>query len=125
MDKILIIDDEIKLRETICELLLFLGYDVLEAKDGKDGLEKINQFKPDLILCDIMMPLLDGYGFMEIHNLSDYSNIPVIFLSAKVDSRDQEKILALGVKEIFIKPFVIKELQKRIEYYLLPENRLQ
>ncbi|TDD95055.1 response regulator [Flavobacterium cellulosilyticum] len=125
MAKILIIDDEVKLRENICELLLFVGYDVLEARDGIEGLEKLVQFRPDLIICDIMMPLLDGYGFMEKQQLSDYSNIPVIFLSAKLDQKDIEKGLALGVKEFFTKPFVFKELKQSIENYLLSYKKSQ
>jgi two-component system chemotaxis response regulator CheY len=122
MAKILVIDDEVKLRETICELLSFSGYEVVEAQDGKEGIEKVKECKPDLIICDIMMPILDGYGFMEKHQLSNYSNIPVLFLTAKVEQKDQEKGLALGVKAYLTKPFVFKELKQIIEFYLLPEN---
>lgn len=119
MAKILIIDDELRLRETICELLSYAGYDVLDAQDGMDGLEKVQQFVPDLILCDIMMPVLDGYGFMEKHNVSDFSNIPVIFLTARVELKDQEKGNALGIKGYLKKPFVFKELKNSIESQLV------
>jgi two-component system chemotaxis response regulator CheY len=119
MAKILIIDDELRLRETICELLSYAGYDVLDAQDGMDGLEKVQQFVPDLILCDIMMPVLDGYGFMEKHNVSDFSNIPVIFLTARVELKDQEKGNALGIKGYLKKPFVFKELKNIIESQLV------
>ncbi len=122
MTKILIIDDEVKLRETICELLSFVGYDVHEAQDGKEGLEKVKQFKPDLIICDIMMPIMDGYGFMEEHQISDYSSIPVIFLTARVERKDEERGAALGVKGYIKKPFVLKELKQLIESHLSPEN---
>ena len=122
MTKILIIDDEVKLRETICELLSFVGYDVREAQDGKEGLEKVKQFKPDLIICDIMMPIMDGYGFMQEHRVSDYSAIPVIFLSARVEQKDEERAAALGVKGYIKKPFILKELKQLIESHLLPEN---
>lgn len=115
MAKILIIDDELKLRETIYELLSYVGHDVFEAQDGMEGLEKVKQFTPDLILCDIMMPILDGYGFMEEHQLSKYSNIPVIFVTARVEEKDQEKGFALGVKGYFKKPFIFKELKQLIE----------
>ena len=94
MAKILIIDDEKSLRETICELLSYSGYDVRDAQDGMEGLEKVRQFIPDLILCDIMMPILDGYGFMEKHNISDYSNIPVIFLTARIEIKDPKDDIA-------------------------------
>jgi two-component system chemotaxis response regulator CheY len=119
MAKILIIDDELRLRETICELLSYAGYDVLDAQDGMDGLEKVQQFVPDLILCDIMMPVLDGYGFMEKHNVSDFSNIPVIFLTARIELKDQEKGNALGIKGYLKKPFVFKELKNIIESQLV------
>ena len=119
MAKILIIDDELRLRETICELLSYAGYDVLDAQDGMDGLEKVQQFMPDLILCDIMMPVLDGYGFMEKHKISDYSNIPVILLTARVELKDQEKGNALGIKGYLKKPFVFKELKNIIESQLV------
>jgi two-component system chemotaxis response regulator CheY len=119
MAKILIIDDELRLRETICELLSYTGYDVLDAQDGMDGLEKVQQFIPDLILCDIMMPVLDGYGFMEKHKISDYSNIPVILLTARVELKDQEKGNALGIKGYLKKPFVFKELKNIIESQLV------
>lgn len=123
--KILVIDDEVKLRETICELLSFVGYDVLEAQDGIEGLAKVNQFRPNLIICDIMMPILDGYGFMNAHRISDYSHIPVIFLTARVEQKDKEKAIDLGVKEYIKKPFVFKELKQTIEYYLLTENTVK
>jgi DNA-binding response OmpR family regulator len=115
MAKILIIDDELRLRETICELLSYAGYDVLDAQDGIEGLEKVQQFTPDLILCDIMMPILDGYGFMEKHKISDYSNIPVIFLTARIELKDQKKGDALGIKAYLKKPFIFKELKSIIE----------
>lgn len=115
MVKILIIDDEKNLRETICELLSYAGYDVRDAQDGMEGLEKVRQFIPDLILCDIMMPILDGYGFMEKHNISDYSNIPVIFLTAKIEIKDPKKDVALGIKAHIKKPFIFKELKGKIE----------
>lgn len=87
MPRILIIDDEINLRETIAEMLTYLGYDIFLSTDGKDGLEKVKEIQPDLIICDIMMPILDGYGFMELHRTSNYSDIPVLFLSAKVEQK--------------------------------------
>lgn len=119
MAKILIIDDEARLRETICELLSYAGYDVLDAQDGMEGLEKVEEFLPDLILCDIMMPILDGYGFMEKHKISEYSNIPVIFLTARVELQDQEKGNALGIKGYLKKPFIFIELKNIIESQLV------
>ena len=65
MATLLIIDDETVLRETLSELFTMVGHKVVEAADGLDGLEKVKVSKPDLIICDIMMPKLDGYGFVE------------------------------------------------------------
>lgn len=121
MAKLLIIDDEIKLRETICELFRMTGYEVFEAKDGLDGIEKVIQLKPDLIICDIMMPKLDGYGFMEKLNLTHFAQTPVLLLTAKIELADHEKGIALGAKEYIIKPFSFKELKKIVESYL-PKN---
>jgi two-component system chemotaxis response regulator CheY len=120
MAKILIIDDEIKLRETIRELLSFTGYDVIEAQNGEEGLQKVKEFLPDLIMCDIMMPVLDGYGFLKAHLLSDYSDIPVIFATAIIPLRDQKKAFALGVKGYFKKPFIYKELLEAITEHINP-----
>jgi DNA-binding response OmpR family regulator len=122
MATILIIDDEEKLRETICEMLSFVGYDVYQAENGMEGLEKVAQVKPDLIICDIMMPILDGYGFIKEHQLSNYSNIPVIFLTAKVEQKDIENGITTGVKGYIKKPFLLKELKWKIEFYLLAEK---
>ena len=118
MAKILIIDDEETLRITICELLSFVGHKICEAEDGRDGLEKVKEFKLDVILCDIMMPKLDGYGFMEEHIASEYSYIPVIFLSAKIEPKDKKMGGILGVKHFLKKPFVFSELKQLIENYL-------
>lgn len=118
MARILIIDDEETLRITICELLTFVGHKVCEAEDGKDGLEKVKEFEPDIIICDIMMPKLDGYGFMKQHIKSQYSHIPVIFLSAKIEPKDRKIGCSLGVKQFLKKPFVFSDLKELIEHNL-------
>lgn len=118
MIKILIIEDEIKLRETVSELLSLAGYQVTEAKDGLDGLEKVKQTNPDLIICDVMMPKLDGYGFMEQLKKTNYSDIPVLFLTAKTELIDLERGIALGAKAYVLKPFSFKELKLIIEHHL-------
>lgn len=118
MAKILIIDDEETLRLTICELLSFVGHKVYDAEDGKEGLEKVKEFKPDIIICDVMMPKLDGYGFMQKHIASEYSYIPVIFLSAMIEPKDKKKGLSLGIKYFLKKPFAFNELKQLIENQL-------
>jgi DNA-binding response OmpR family regulator len=118
MAKILIIDDEIKLRETIAELFSFINYQVFEAQDGSEGLEKVQEHKPDLIICDVMMPKLDGYGFLEQHQKSNYSKIPVLLLSAKIEEIDEKTGYSLGAKGYLRKPFVFKELKEIVDFHL-------
>ena len=124
MATILIIDDEEKLRETICEMLSFVGYDVYEAKNGMEGLEKVAQLLPNIIICDIMMPILDGYGFIKQHQLSNHSNIPVLFMTAKVEQKDVEDGITVGVRGYIKKPFPFKELKRQIEFHLSFENTI-
>lgn len=121
MPKILIIEDEQALRETVAELLQLGGYNVVVAKDGLEGLEKVQAEVPDLILCDIMMPKLDGYGFLEQHQLSIYSHIPVLLLSAKIESEDEILSIKLGAKGYIRKPFNFLELNRIIRYWIFSE----
>ena len=118
MKKIVIIDDEIKLREALVELFSFIGYEIFEAQDGIEGLEKIALHQPDLILCDVMMPKLDGYGFLRIHLTSKHSSIPVILLTAKTEDNDELIGKQLGAKEYIKKPFSFQELKKIVEKYV-------
>jgi CheY-like chemotaxis protein len=121
MNKILIIDDEINLRETLSELLTYGGNKVYEAENGQQGIEKVKQTKPNLIICDIMMPILDGYGFMEQHEKSQYSHIPVLLISAKAEKVDEDKALNLGARGYLIKPFKYNELIVTINHSLIKE----
>jgi CheY-like chemotaxis protein len=121
MATLLIIDDETVLRETLSELFTMVGHKVIEAVDGFDGLEKVKESKPDLIVCDIMMPKLDGYGFLEHLKLSEYSDIPVVFITARTEMSDQEKGILLGASAYIIKPFSFQELRWIVEYNL--ENK--
>ena len=119
MNKILIIDDEVNLRETINELLTHSGYEVYEAKNAKDALEKIKKIEPNLILCDIMMPVLDGYGFITELKKTKFSQIPLLFISAKVATEDQVKGLSLGAKGYIEKPFELKVLLSAVEINII------
>lgn len=118
MKKILIIDDEIKLREALVELFSFIGYQIFEAQDGQEGLEKVTIHQPDLILCDVMMPKLDGYGFLKIHLNSINATIPVVLLTAKTEENDVLIGKKLGAKEYIKKPFSFQELKKIVEKYI-------
>lgn len=122
MQKLLIIDDEVKLRETISEIFTLFGFQVFEAKDGLDGLQKVKENQPHIILCDVNMPILDGYSFLETHNKSEFSNIPVLLISAKIEAADKEKGINLGAKSYITKPFVFKELKQIVDFHLKKSN---
>lgn len=121
MTTILIIEDEIKLRQTISELFSISGYLVFQADNGLDGLKKVDEMHPDLIICDIMMPNLDGYGFIEQLKKTNYANTPVIFLTAKTELTAQQRGFSLGAKAYITKPFTFNELKHAVETNLLIE----
>ena len=98
MKKIVIIDDEIKLREAIVELFSFIGFQFIEAHDGLDGFDQVQLHRPDLIICDVMMPKLDGYGFLKKHLASELASIPVVLLTAKTEESDEIIGKGLGAK---------------------------
>jgi two-component system, chemotaxis family, chemotaxis protein CheY len=125
MKKILVIDDETSLRETIAELLMVIGFTVFEAQNGEEGLKKVQEVEPNLVICDIMMPVMDGYEFMEAHMKSVFFNIPVLFLSAKVEKLDKQKGLNLGAKDYISKPFEFNNLKQTINYYLENEINIE
>ncbi|AWG23066.1 response regulator [Flavobacterium faecale] len=115
MAKILFIEDEAEIRILVSEFLILLGFEVVEAIDGEDGLEKVRKELPELILCDLMMPKLDGYGFLEQHNCSQHSHIPVIVMTAMVNL-DYELISSkLNVKGYIGKPFNFEQLKQIIK----------
>lgn len=118
MKKVLIIDDEIKLREAIVELFSFIGYQIVEAQDGLDGLDKVKSHTPDLIICDVMMPKLDGYGFLKQHMISEQANIPVVLLTAKTEEVDEKIGLNLGAKDYIKKPFSFQDLKRIVEKHI-------
>jgi DNA-binding response OmpR family regulator len=118
MKKILIIDDEIKLREALVELFSFIGYQIVEAQDGLDGLDKVKAHHPDLIICDIMMPKLDGYGFLKKHLASEQATIPVVLLTAKTEGVDEIIGKGLGAKEYIKKPFSFQDLKRIVEKHI-------
>ena len=115
MRKILIVDDEEKIRELIRMNLELAGYKCDEAEDGEIALEKLNKFSPDLALLDIMLPKKNGY---EIAQSFIKQNVPIIFLTAKDSVTDKVKGLKLGADDYIVKPFESMELLARIEVVL-------
>lgn len=109
--KILIVDDSEVLRKIIVFNLKKLGYEIEEAVDGMLGLEKIRSFVPDVVILDIMMPRLDGFGVLKEKNTDEsIQHIPVIVLTAKGGEDDRDTALSMGAKEVMTKPFSPKQL---------------
>ncbi len=126
MKKILIIEDNPEVRENIEEILELSGYDTDSAPDGKIGVEKALTNPPDLILCDIMMPVLDGFGTLNILSKKPAtSEIPFIFLTAKSEKEDFRRGMNLGADDYVTKPFYKDELLQVIETRLKKWDRLK
>ncbi len=116
MKKVVVIEDDTVLRENIEELLALSGYEVTTAPNGKIGVETILHTLPHIIICDIMMPELDGYGVLETLAKNDATKyIPFIFLSAKTERRDVRRGMDLGADDYITKPFSEEELISAIE----------
>ncbi len=119
MKKILVIEDQTAVRENICEILELAGYEAHAAADGKLGCEQAIHQRPDLILCDVMMPKLDGFGVLKIlRQKPETQSIPLIFLTAKVEPSDLRKGMGLGADDYITKPFDDTELLEAIELRL-------
>lgn len=113
---ILIIDDHNEIRENIAEILSLGGYRTITAENGKRGVEKALAEKPDLIVCDIMMPELDGYGVLHLLRKNpETEDIPLIFLTAKAERTDLRKGMEMGADDYVTKPFEEIELMNAIE----------
>ncbi len=119
MHTILVIDDEQRLRDNLSEILELNDFEVHTAKDGLEGFAKAVSIVPDIILCDIMMPNVNGYEFLERIKSTELDYIPVIFLSAKIEREDERKGMSLGADDYIKKPFsaaeVISSVNARLE----------
>lgn len=116
MKRILLIEDNAEIRENTSEILGLANYEVLTAENGKIGVELAQQESPDLIICDIMMPELDGYGVLHILGKNvETAKIPFIFLTAKTEKSDIRKGMELGADDYLTKPFDDTELLNAIE----------
>lgn len=126
MKKILLIEDDVVLRENTAELLELSGYTVETASNGRAGVEVAKKFNPSIIVCDIMMPELDGYGVLETLSKNETTKfIPFIFLSAKTERQDIRKGMNLGADDYITKPFNEEELISAIESRLAKVAILQ
>lgn len=116
MKKILIIEDNNEVRENLAEILTLSNYQALTAENGKVGVEMAIGHHPDLILCDVMMPELDGFGVLHILSKNpDTAMIPFVFLTAKTEKTDFRKGMNLGADDYITKPFDDVELLEAIE----------
>ena len=116
MQKILVIEDNHDIRENISEILEMANYQVLVAEDGKAGVAMALEHKPDLILCDIMMPVLDGYGVLHmLYKNNAMKTVPFIFLTAKSERWEVRKGMEIGADDYITKPFDGTELLNAIE----------
>jgi CRP-like cAMP-binding protein/FixJ family two-component response regulator len=126
MKKILLIEDNKDVRENTAEILQLAQYNVITAKNGKEGVELAQKEKPDLIICDIMMPVLDGHGALHLLSKNEEtSSIPFIFLTAKAERGDFRKGMEMGADDYLTKPFDDVELLNAIESRFKKNNILK
>ena len=116
MQKILLIEDNLEMRENTAEILELANYKVFSAQNGKEGVKFAQEHNPDLIICDIMMPELDGYGVLHMLSMNPQtSSIPFIFLTAKAEKTDYRKGMNMGADDYLKKPLDDMELLQAVE----------
>jgi DNA-binding response OmpR family regulator len=117
--KILVIEDNNDIRENTAEILELAGYDVLTAENGRRGVDIATKERPNVIICDIMMPELDGYGVLHLlRKNAETENVPFIFLTAKTERSDFRKGMEMGADDYITKPFDDSELLNAVEVRL-------
>ncbi|NJO77912.1 MAG: response regulator transcription factor [Cyanobacteria bacterium RM1_2_2] len=123
--RLLLIDDDPNLILLVKDYLEFRGYEVITAENGQEALDILDQETPDMIICDVMMPQMDGYSLVEnVRKNPRTSWIPVLFLSAKGQSQDRVKGLNTGADVYMVKPFEPEELVAQVESSLKQASRL-
>ncbi|MBD1852242.1 response regulator transcription factor [Leptolyngbya sp. FACHB-711] len=123
--RLLLIDDDPNLILLVKDYLEFRGYEVITAENGQEALDILESETPDMIICDVMMPQMDGYALVEqVRKNPRTSWIPVLFLSAKGQSQDRVKGLNIGADVYMVKPFEPEELVAQVEASLKHNSRL-
>jgi len=123
--KILLIEDNAEMRENTAEILQLAHYKVIAAMNGKEGVELAEKEEPDLIICDIMMPVLDGYGVLHMLSKNEKTaSIPFIFLTAKAERTDFRKGMEMGADDYITKPFDSDVLLSKIKAVLKRNQEL-
>lgn len=130
INSILIIEDDQSLRSEIVDMLTFEGFQMMEAENGTIGIKLAKEFLPDIILCDIMMPEMDGISVLkELKKYPETMYIPFIFLTALAERTDQRAGMEIGADDYLTKPFTIKELlgaiKARHSKEMLIEDRIK
>src|SRR5690554_7354904 len=126
MKTILLIEDDLALRENTAELLELSDYNVITAPNGRIGIEKATEFLPDIIICDIMMPEVDGYGVLQALSADKSTkHIPFIFLSAKTEHKEVRRGMDMGADDYLTKPFDEDELLSAIQSRLAKATILE
>jgi DNA-binding response OmpR family regulator len=116
MTRILVVDDESDIRGLVVELLQRAGHEVIEAPDGNEGLKRFYAEQPDLVILDVQMPGLDGWGVLE--RIRELSDVPVLMLTARAEELDKVRGLRAGADDYVTKPFGRQELLARVEAHL-------
>jgi CheY-like chemotaxis protein len=115
MKKILVIEDCLEIRENVAELLLLNGYEVLTASNGKEGMETTLVEQPDLLICDISMPGMDGFDVLTLLRKNKrIAHIPLIFLTARAEKKDVLSGLNQGAQHYIVKPFTEEQLIRAV-----------
>jgi len=126
MKKILVIEDQPQMRRNIATILEMEGFQVMTAEDGAAGLEAAETSQPDLIICDVMMPRLDGYGVLKaLRETTTTAGIPFIFLTAKGEKADQREGMNLGADDYLAKPVARDELLAAVRARLDRHDKLE
>ena len=120
--KILVVDDEPNIVQTLQDRLEMNDYQVITAADGKEGLEKATSERPDIVLLDVIMPIMDGLEMLERLRKNDSTrDLPVIMLTARSQSQDITRANSYGIEDYVVKPFDLSELLEKIQAIL--ENK--
>src|SRR5258705_2042725 len=121
MATLLVIEDEAPLRANIARILSAEGYEVITAVDGNEGMQRVREERPDLVICDILMPRVDGFGVLAaLRSRPETATIPFIFLTASADKDDLARGLKSGANEYVTKPFKIAGLLAAVRRLLPP-----
>jgi DNA-binding response OmpR family regulator len=111
MTKILVIEDEAPIRDKIVTVLKYENYEVIDARDGREGVSVAQEQLPDLIICDVLMPDMNGYSALAaLRDDPETAIIPVIFLTAAASRADMRKGMELGADDYITKPYTVEEL---------------